>query len=111
MIRFISLGDVLHCKFGGSLPTRFLIFSASCRLQTRTESSVRMTIRLCTPRSAILAGFSLKTILLLACSVVRSQLAAFEFSSFGRYDATARQPPTSSQSKLASTLRQTDAFL
>ncbi len=41
-----------HCNSCGSLPIRFLIFSASCRWQIRIASPVRTTIRLCTPRSA-----------------------------------------------------------
>src|SRR6266404_756042 len=73
-----------HCNSGGSLPIKSLIFSASCRWQTKSASGVRTTIRSCTPSSAIVVPFSSKTMLLLESIAVMARFAAFPRLSFSK---------------------------
>src|SRR4029077_3767812 len=73
-----------HCNSGGSLPIKSLIFSPSCRWQTKSASAVRTTIKSCTPSSAIVVPFSSKTMLLLESTAVTVRFAAFPRWSFSK---------------------------
>lgn len=95
---------------GGTMSTSFLIASAEFLSATRMASSVSTTMRSLTPRRAMRFPEVLKTMLPEESIWESGALAALRPSSAGRYLPTEIHEPTSSQSKVASTLRTRLAF-
>src|ERR1043166_5219681 len=79
-----GVATVFHCSSGGIFPMRSLILSASWRLQIKSASGVRTSMKSWTPSKATAVPSCSKTMLLLESTAVMLWFAAFPYLSFSK---------------------------